>query len=140
MHVHHLQEEALTVLQGRLGYQREGEAPAYAGPGTTVVFRAGEAHRFWNSGDDDLRCAAYVSPVGNLEYFLEAIFASQKSNGARRPSLFDAAYLTTRYREEFGMRGIPGSVQRLLFPLVIALGSALGKYRKYADAPEPMGG
>ena len=38
MHVHHYQEEALTVREGRIGYQRPGQAPQYAGPGETVVF------------------------------------------------------------------------------------------------------
>jgi hypothetical protein len=29
-------------------------------------------------------------------------------------------------------------VQRLVFPVVVAVGRLLGKYRKYADAPEPV--
>ena len=33
MHVHNYQEEALTVQQGRIGYQRPGEPPRFAGPG-----------------------------------------------------------------------------------------------------------
>src|SRR5918998_2534528 len=32
MHVHYHQEEALTVRQGRIGYQRGGGAPRVAGP------------------------------------------------------------------------------------------------------------
>ena len=38
MHVHYCQDEALTVRTGRIGYQRLGEAPQFAGPGETVVF------------------------------------------------------------------------------------------------------
>jgi quercetin dioxygenase-like cupin family protein len=38
MHVHNYQEEALTVQQGRIGYQRPGGPPRFAGPGETVVF------------------------------------------------------------------------------------------------------
>jgi hypothetical protein len=33
---------------------------------------------------------------------------------------------------------IPDAVQRLVFPAQVALGRLLGKYRKYADAPEPV--
>jgi hypothetical protein len=35
MHVHHYQEEALTVQQGSIGYQRLGEPAQFAGPGET---------------------------------------------------------------------------------------------------------
>jgi mannose-6-phosphate isomerase-like protein (cupin superfamily) len=51
MHVHHLQEEVLTVRQGRMGYQRLGKPVQYAGPGETVAFAPGEAHKFWNAGE-----------------------------------------------------------------------------------------
>ena len=40
MHVHHYQGEVITVQQGRIGYQRLGEAPRFAGPGETVAFEA----------------------------------------------------------------------------------------------------
>ncbi len=81
MHVHHRQEEALTVVQGRIGYQRPGEPAEFAGPGETVAFRAGEAHKFWNAGEEDLRVRGYIEPADNVEYFLAAIFESQKRSG-----------------------------------------------------------
>jgi hypothetical protein len=33
---------------------------------------------------------------------------------------------------------IPGIVQRLVFPVLVAIGRALGQFEKYADAPQPM--
>ena len=138
MHVHYFEEEALTVAQGRLGYQRLGGEPAFAGEGETVVFRAGEAHRFWNAGQTELRCTAYIEPAGNVEYFLGAMFESQKANGGRRPSLFDVAFLARRYRAEYAMLAIPAAAQRMVFPVLVAIGRLLGRYRKYADAPEPI--
>lgn len=33
MHVHYLQEEAVRVVRGRVGYQLVGGPPQYAGPG-----------------------------------------------------------------------------------------------------------
>ena len=83
MHVHHHQEEALTVVQGRIGYQRLGEQDKFAGPGETVAFRTGEAHKFWNAGEEELRCTGYIEPADNIEYFLGAIFESQKRSGDR---------------------------------------------------------
>ena len=48
------------------------------------------------------------------------------------------AFLMTRYRNEFAVVEIPAVVQRVLFPLLVAVGTPLGKFRKYADAPEPV--
>ena len=139
MHVHRAQEEALTVQQGRIGYQSAGGPELFAGVGETVVFAPGEVHRFWNAGDEDLRCTGHVRPVGNLEYFLTAIYDSQREGGGSRPNPFDAAFLTRHFRDEFAIAEIPAPIQRLVFPLVVAVGRLLGKYGKYADAPEPVG-
>ena len=138
MHIHRYQEEALTVRQGRIGYQRPGQPEQFADPGATVTFKPGEAHRFWNAGTDDLVCGGYVEPADNIEYFLGAIYASTKQRGGTAPDPFDAAFLAWRYRSEFVMVDIPAAVQRFVFPLQVALGRVLGKYRKFAGAPEPV--
>jgi quercetin dioxygenase-like cupin family protein len=52
--VHHLQEEVLTVESGTMGWKRAGEPDQVARAGETIAFKPGEAHRFWNAGDDDL--------------------------------------------------------------------------------------
>lgn len=138
MHVHHLQEEGLTVERGTMGWQRLGEEEHLARAGESVTFAPGEVHRFWNAGDDELIGTGFVRPPDNLEYFLSQIYASTKANGGRRPRLFDAAYLTSRYRSEFGMADIPGPVQRLVFPIVVAVGRLFGLDRRFAGAPEPV--
>jgi quercetin dioxygenase-like cupin family protein len=138
MHVHHLQEEALTVEKGTMGWQRQGQEEQLARSGETVAFARGEMHRFWNAGDDELVCSGYVRPPDNVEYFLTQIYASTRANGGKRPRLFDAAYLTSRFRSEFGMAEIPAPVQRFLFPVVIAIGRLFGRHRRFADAPDPV--
>lgn len=138
MHVHHCQEEVFHVQAGRIGYQRLGEPARFAGPGETVAFRAGEPHRFWNAGDDDLRCTGHVEPADNVEYILTEVFESAKRHGGGRPDPFDMAFLATRYRSEYTMVEIPAAVQRFVFPVLVALGKLLGKYGRYADAPEPV--
>jgi quercetin dioxygenase-like cupin family protein len=138
MHVHHHQEEALTVEHGRIGYQRHGQPPRFAEAGETVVFGRGEVHRFWNAGDEELRCTGYIEPADNVEYFLTAMYRSQREHGGSRPGPFDAAFLARRFRSEVGMAGMPEVVQRFVLPLLVIVGRALGKHRKYADAPEPV--
>jgi quercetin dioxygenase-like cupin family protein len=138
MHIHHYQEEALTVVHGRMGYQRDGEPPQFARQGDTVTFKVGEPHKFWNADEQDLKCRGYVVPADNVEYFLTQLYDSSKRHGGGRPDAFDAAFLITRYRSEFSMVEIPAFVQRLLFPLQVAVGRLLGRYRKYDDAPAPV--
>ena len=78
MHVHYHQEEALTVVKGKIGYQRKGEPEQFAGVGETVVFKPGEMHRFWNAGEEDLHCKGYIKPPDSIEYFLRGIYNAQK--------------------------------------------------------------
>jgi quercetin dioxygenase-like cupin family protein len=138
MHVHHLQEEVITVQRGRIGYQRPGQPEQFAGPGETVAFPPGDAHRFWNAGEDELVCTGHIEPAGNVEYLLTEIFASAKRNGGTRLDMFEAAFLMRRYRSEFTMMAIPAMVQRVVFPILVVIGRLLGKYERYADAPEPI--
>ena len=55
-----------------------------------------------------------------------------------RPNPLDAAFLAQRYRAEFGLAEVPVAVQRILFPIMVAVGTLIGRYSKYADAPEPV--
>ena len=108
-----------------------------AGDGQSVTFKAGEPHKFWNAGTDELHCKGWVRPPHNIEYFLTAIYESTKDNGGKMPHPADAAYLLNRYKSEFGMLDIPGFVQRFIFPLQLGIGKLTGRYRKYQDAPAP---
>ena len=44
----------------------------------------------------------------------------------------------TRYRSEFAMADIPGPVQKVVFPAVVAVGRLFGLEKRFADAPEPV--
>src|SRR5689334_2074604 len=56
MHTHFLQDEVLTVVKGRIGYQVQGGEPQFATEGETILFKRGTPHRFWNDGDGILHC------------------------------------------------------------------------------------
>ncbi len=138
MHVHYLQEEAVRVVRGRVGYQELGGEPKFAGPGESVTWPAGTAHKWWNAGTDEVQMVGWCTPPGNIEFFLSTLFASTKENGGKRPGLFDAAFLVTRYRSEFALLDLPSFVTAVLLPIVYRLGVVLGKYEKFKDAPAPM--
>ncbi|WP_132056081.1 cupin domain-containing protein [Pseudocnuella soli] len=139
MHTHYLQDEALTVVTGRIGYQVQGEAPKYAAPGETVVFKRGTPHRFWNAGTEVLHCTGWVKPANTLVYFLSAVYAAQNKTGTAQPEKFDAAYLLTRYASEYDMNDIPPFVRKVIIPLTYRIGKLLGKYDHFKDAPQPTG-
>ena len=138
MHVHHYQEEALTVVSGRIGYQTQGGEEKFGEVGETVTFKPGVAHRFWAAGDEPLRCTGYIRPPDNIEYFLKSIYDSTRRSGGHRPDPFDAAWLLRRYRSEFAMTDIPAFVQKVIFPVQLFFGSMAGKAKKFADAPEAV--
>jgi quercetin dioxygenase-like cupin family protein len=138
MHVHFLQDECFTVVQGKMAAQIEGEAPVFYGPGDTAMFRRGIVHRFWNAGDETLICKGWVGPALNFEYFLTEVFRSTKGNGGEAPSLFDGAYLLSRYKTEFDMMSIPTFVKKLIFPVMVLWGTLTGRYRKFSGAPGPI--
>ncbi len=138
MHVHHRQEEGLTVEKGRIGYQILGEEEQFAEEGETVVFSPGTPHRFWNAGDDTLECSGYIRPPENVEYFLTEIYDSINRNGGGQPDPFDGAFLLGRYRSEFGMPEIPPFVVAVIFPIQRLIGRITGKYKRYSDAPKAM--
>ena len=138
MHVHLIQEEAMTVERGTLAYQVPGGPERTAGPGESATFAPGVAHKFWNAGEDELVCSGYVRPPDNLEYYLTRVFESMSEHGGKRPGAYDGAYLSRRYRTEFQMLEIPAFVQRAIFPILLAAGRLLGWEKRFADAPEPI--
>jgi quercetin dioxygenase-like cupin family protein len=138
MHVHKRQHEALTVSEGRIGWKGEDGAEHFAGPGETVTFEPGQAHRFWNAGEETLRATGEIWPPDNIEYFLSEVFGSMERNGGERPGMFDVSFLLTRYSSEFDMVELPTPVRTLLVPVLYRLGGLLGKHKRFEGAPEPV--
>ena len=140
MHTHFLQDEAITVVKGRIGYQVQGKEPAYASEGETVEFKRGVPHRFWNAGDDILHCTGWLKPANTIVFFLSSVYAAQTKSGSERPETFDGAYLLTRYRSEYDMADVPQFVKKTIIPMTYYIGKLLGKYKHFKDAPAPVTG
>ena len=140
MHTHFLQDEALTVVQGRIGYQVKGSPPQYAGVGETIEFKRGVAHRFWNDGTEVLHCKGWIKPANTIVFFLSSMYAAQVKSGSGRPEKFDGAYLVTKYASEYDMNEIPWLVKKIIIPVTYYIGRLLGKYEHFKAAPEPVKG
>ena len=140
MHVHWLQDESMTVVNGKIGYQVQGQPEQFAGEGETVLFKRGVAHRFWNAGEEVLHCKGWLKPANTIVFFLSSIYAAQNKSGKSEPEVFDGAYLLTRYSSEYDLPEIPPFVKKIIIPITYFIGRVLGKYKHFRDAPEPVGG
>jgi quercetin dioxygenase-like cupin family protein len=138
MHTHFLQDESLTVVNGRIGYQIMGEPEQYAGEGATVLFKRGVPHRFWNDGQDELHCTGWIKPANTIVFYLSAIYAAQNKSGKSQPETFDSAYLLTRYSKEYDLPEIPKLVKKIILPITYTIGKLFGKYKHFENAPEPL--
>ncbi len=139
MHTHFHQAECLQVKSGQIEYQIEGQEPKVIGPGESVVFEAGQPHRFRAAGDAPVECEGWVRPPDNNAYFLSQIYESARRNQAGgRPNDFDVAFLLGRYGGEYDINDIPAPVKRLVFPMLRWIGRLSGKYARFADAPPPV--
>lgn len=127
-HAHFQSREEGTVKAGTLGAQ-VGKEKIVAKAGEDVAFPAGVVHSWWNAGDDLLELSGRTTPAGDLDRFLQGLFAVLNAGPAGRPSIFFLAHVMWRHRHTQTVMLPPAAVQRILFPVVLLVGRALGKYR-----------
>lgn len=128
LHTHVIEVEEGIVNAGTLG-ARVGGQEVRVQAGESASFPAGSPHRWWNAGDDLLEFSGMAHPAADLDRFLEAVFAVVNASESRRPNLFYLAHVLWRHRRTQIMAVPPPPVQRVLFPVILAVGHALGKYR-----------
>jgi hypothetical protein len=64
-----------------------------------------------------------------LDRFLQAIFDVLNAGPADRPPLFYMAHLLLRHRHTQTLRIMPPPIQAVLFRVIVAVGTLLGRYR-----------
>ncbi|HOX20053.1 MAG TPA: cupin domain-containing protein [Gemmatimonadales bacterium] len=128
LHIHFLEDEEGLVRAGTLSAVVGGRR-VDAGPGQSVQLPRGIPHRWWNEGDTELAFVGRARPVEDLDQYLQAVFEVMNASPAGRPSLFYIAHLSLRHRRTQAVLLMPRAVQAVLFPLVVALGTLLGRYR-----------
>jgi quercetin dioxygenase-like cupin family protein len=145
LHVHFLQREEIVVKAGSVGAQI-GKEKIVVRAGGNGVFPAGLVHKWWNAGEDILEMSGRAVPALDLDRYLQAVFAVLNADPSGRPSIFYLAHVFWRHRRTQAVKVPPLPVQRIVFPLILALGHILGKYRgdhwpgspaSCTGAPEP---
>jgi len=126
MHVHFKQQEWVRVSMGKMRVKTLTKEFSLT-EGQEYTFEPGEAHQFWNEGDQTLRYSGYVKPSNNYEYFIRHIYQSANKANDDKPSPFDAAYLLTKYKTEMDMLVIPNPVKKNSVPNPISYRQTVGK-------------
>ena len=128
LHIHFQVLEEGTVKAGTLGAQIGGKQ-FQAKAGESASFSPGVIHKWWNAGDDLLELSGRATPAGDLDQYLQALFAVLNASPSGRPSLFYLAHVLWRHRFTQAVMLPPPAIQRFLFPVILLVGRVLGKYR-----------
>jgi uncharacterized cupin superfamily protein len=128
LHIHFAEDERGEVVSGTLSALVDGKQLVIQA-GDTGHFPIGSAHRWWNDGGEELVLKGVVTPAVDLDRYLQAMFEVLNAGPPNRPSIFYMAHVLYRHRKTQLALVVPRAVQRVLFPLVVLLGSVLGKYR-----------
>ena len=138
MHTHWMQDKALKVIKGKLGYQVKGQPKQYATEGEIVFFKRGTPHRFWNAGHEELHCKGWMKPANTVTFFLSSLYDAQNRSGKAQPEQFVAAYLVKHYSEEYDIPAIPRFARKTIMPVTYFVGKLLGMYERFKNAPEAI--
>jgi len=127
LHVHYFELEEGRVIAGTLGAIVNGRR-IQVRAGESAQFPMGSAHRWWNDGHETVVAEGYARPVVDLDRYLHAIFDVMNTGGAHRPSLFYMAHVLWRHRQTQAIVLMPRPVQAIVLPLVVLVGTLLGRY------------
>ena len=136
LHVHCDSRETILVKSGLLGV-RIGRETCDVPLGKTAAIPAGALHTWWNAGDELLETSGRAVPASDLDRFIQAMFAVVNASSSGRPPIFYLAHVLWRHRHTQAVALPPKAVQRIVFPLILLLGTALGKYRGTAWPGSP---
>lgn len=128
LHVHYVENEEGLVTAGVLAAE-VGGTRIEAHPGETVHLPRGVPHRWWNAGEGTLEFEGSTHPVADLDRYLQAMFEVMNAGAPNRPPLFYLAHAALRHRRTQAVLVMPVAVQAVLFRVVVAIGTLLGRYR-----------
>jgi len=128
LHIHWHEDEQGAVISGTLSALVDGKELLIEAGGSGR-FGRGSAHRWWNAGDEDVVFRGVVTPVVDLDRFLQALFEVLNAGTATRPPLFYLAHVLYRHRRTQLAMVMPTILQPVILPAIVMAGTLLGKYR-----------
>ena len=136
-HVHPSQTERFAVVEGRLG-MKVGRKKLELERGEVAVVEPGTPHKFWNSGEDEVRFVCEVRPALQFESLLETMFtlaADGKTNRKGMPNPLRLAVIAESHFAVVRLPFPPAPIQRLGLLAGAALGRAVGYGPSYGGEP-----
>src|SRR5256714_12569929 len=134
-HVHPSQTERFAVIDGRLG-MKVGRQRLLLERGDVTVVEPGKAHRFWNSGENEVRFVCEVRPALQFESLLETMFALATDGKTNKKGMPNPVRLAVIARAHFDTVQLPFP-PALLQRMGLALGAPLGKAPGYEPVYVP---
>jgi mannose-6-phosphate isomerase-like protein (cupin superfamily) len=128
LHIHHDEDETGTVLAGTLSVELGGQRIT-ATAGQSLDLPRGVPHRWWNEGDTLLEFEGAVTPVVDLDRYLQALFEVINAGPPNRPPLFYVVHVILRHRHTQSALFMQPWLQLVVFSVIRAIGTLLGKYR-----------
>jgi len=112
-HVHPVQTERFTILEGNVSFWA-GREEFTAGPGEQVTVPPKTPHKFWNAGDEPARFVCEVSPALGFAELLETMFAlanDGKTNRKGLPNPLRMAVIAYAHRRDVRAPYVPALMQ-----------------------------
>ena len=128
LHIHFAEDEEGYVASGTLSAVVDGRRIT-VGAGESVRMPRGSVHRWWNDGDETLQFNGHVRPVVDFDRLVQAVFEVVNASPSGRPSLFYIAHVSLRHRHTQALAMMPRPVQAVLFRVIVAIGTLMGRYR-----------
>lgn len=139
VHRHRHQDEQVTVLSGRIR-ARIGDDEREYGAGETVLLPHGVWHDFWVVGDTPAETIARATPALGIELLLGTLCGlaiEGKVDSKGRPRLLQGAVIGEFYEEVAEFKTPPPAVQRVVLPVLAAIGRRRGLRPYYERHFEP---
>ena len=139
-HVHPSQTERFAVAEGTLVLKVDGQEKTLS-PGDVAIVEPGQAHKFWNAGDEPVRFVCEVRPALQFESLLETMFdlaADGKTNKKGMPNPLRLAVIAKAHFDTVRLPFPPDWMQAAGLALGAPLGRLLGYEATYEGEDEQL--
>ena len=139
-HVHPSQSERFAVAEGTLGLEVDGKEMTLEA-GDVAVVEPGQAHKFWNEGDEPVRFVCEVRPALQFESLLETMFelaADGKTNRKGMPNPLRLAVIAKAHFDTVRLPFPPDWMQAAGLAVGAPLGKLLGYEATYEGKDEQV--
>lgn len=130
VHIHKMQHETFEIIKGHLTHEVDGKTEKL-GPGTKLVFPAGNAHTHYNAEATECEFLHIVEPALDFEDLFYRInrlaeLGIIKPTGKAEPPLLEVMVWIKKYEAKTYLAGIPIGVQNAMATVLAPIGKALG--------------